>query len=221
MCFKKLVLNKKGIESMKLNIIEDFLTVNPYSRSGYQRSDTQAIVIHYVGKAKQSAKSVRDYFESLKIGILVDGKPRYAGAQYIVGLAGEIVQTMSVNEIAAGCGWANKVDPISKKPYTDLARELFSPKYVLDRNYSPSYATINIEMCHTDDYGRFTEETVRATSELVASLFKQYGFTDVQKRLITHKQVVGWKDCPLWYSNHPEDLNTFKLRVESLLKEGV
>lgn len=202
-----------------MNIIQDFLTVNPYSRAGYVREVTQAIIIHWVANPMTSAKMNRDYFESLKNQKPKPGETiKYASTQYLVGLKGEVIQAMPDNEIAWSVGSGGKVDPESGKFYTDIARELFDKKYVTEIDkYSPSYASISIETCHKDWQGNYFEETLQSTAELVAFLFKKYGLIDVDRRLITHKQTVGWKDCPRLFSDHPEELVKFKERVKSLM----
>lgn len=199
-------------------IIQDkYVTINKYSRSGYPRPDTLAVVLHWVGNAGQSASNVRDYFESLKKGILVEGKPRYAGAQYIVGLQGEIIRTMPEGEVAYACGAAGKIDPVSGMPYTDEARDLFPAQYLRDP-YSPNYVTINIEMCHPDWTGKFLVQTEDATVELVTDIFKRYPkLKDPYTQLVTHQRIVGYKKCPRWYCQYPDEFYKFQNRVYSAL----
>lgn len=203
-----------------MNITQDFLTKNPYSRSGQVMEEVRAIALHWVGNPGTSAKMNRDYFESLK-NQNPNPKPgqslRYASAQFIIGLKGEILQTMPEREVAYHVGWAGKVDPMSNKPYTDLAREIFAGKYIDDpAHYSPNYACIGIEMCHTDWKGTFTKETLDSAAELVTSLLKKFSL-DID-RIVTHHDVVGWKDCPKYFVDHPEEFNIFKQRVDAALK---
>lgn len=77
-----------------MNLQENFLTINPYSRCGEKLQSVKNIVIHWVGNAGSSAMGNRNYFESLK------DKGIYASSQYIVGLSGEIIACMPENEIA-------------------------------------------------------------------------------------------------------------------------
>jgi N-acetylmuramoyl-L-alanine amidase len=187
-----------------MNIIDDFLTINPVTRSGYKREETLAVVLHWVGGvAKKSAKGIRDWIESLK-----DGK-QYLSIQYSVGWKGEIIRCMPDEERAYHVGCAGVPDPVSGKFYTDYARETFG-KYATDNNYSPSYCTIGIEMCHMEDDGRFSKETLNSTMELCVSLFKKYPNLNPYKNLCTHQQIVGWKNCPLWFTSHPEDFKDFQ-----------
>ena len=72
----------------------ELLTPNPYSRAQEPLEEVHDIVIHYVGNAGTSAKENRDYFESLQ-----DGSAS-ASSHFIVGLDGEILQCVSLSEIA-------------------------------------------------------------------------------------------------------------------------
>jgi N-acetylmuramoyl-L-alanine amidase len=89
---------------------EKLLTVNPYSRSGQPLSGgVKGIVIHWVANPKTTAENNRNYFEGLKnLGHKKD--VRYAGAHFIIGLEGELIQCIPENEIAYHVG-ANKESP--------------------------------------------------------------------------------------------------------------
>lgn len=77
-------------------VVEDFLTVNPYSRPGTPLKKIEGIVIHYVGNPDTTAEANRNYFESLQ-----DGREGvYASAHFIVGLSGEVVQCVPLTEIS-------------------------------------------------------------------------------------------------------------------------
>jgi hypothetical protein len=53
-----------------MNITKDYLTINPSNRPGIVRAETLATVLHSVGgKSKQTAKQIRNYFESLANGL--------------------------------------------------------------------------------------------------------------------------------------------------------
>lgn len=76
-------------------ITEDYLTINEYSRPGDKLEKINGVVIHYVGNPGTSAQNNRNYFESLK-----DTHERSASSHYIVGLEGEILQCIPLEEIA-------------------------------------------------------------------------------------------------------------------------
>ena len=76
-----------------MKITEMFLTPNKYSRPGIKLEKVEKIAVHYVGNPKSTAKNNRDYFETLK-----DTHARYVSAHFIIGLDGEIIQCIPLNE---------------------------------------------------------------------------------------------------------------------------
>jgi len=198
----------KGKKKMK--IIKDFLEINEYSRPGFKLNDLKAVAIHWVENPGTSAKFNRNYF-----AIDIPKLKKYASAQYIIGLQGEILQTMEEDERAYAVGWANRVDPISNKPYTDFARNLFGNIYC-EKPYSPSYVTISIELCHLDKEGRFTKETINSAEDLITDIFKRNSnkLKDPLKQIVRHYDIVGWKDCPRWFVNNPFEFENFKERIK-------
>ena len=76
-----------------MKITEMFLTPNKYSRPGIKLEKVEKIAVHYVGNPKSTAKNNRDYFENLK-----DTHARYVSAHFIIGLDGEIIQCIPLNE---------------------------------------------------------------------------------------------------------------------------
>lgn len=76
-------------------ITEHLLTINEYSRPGTELKEVKGVVIHYVGNPATTAENNRNYFENLK-----DTHERSASSHYIVGLEGEIVQCVPLNEIS-------------------------------------------------------------------------------------------------------------------------
>ena len=73
----------------------DMIRKNPYSRSGRKLTRVNEIVIHYVANPGSSAKNNRDYFDSL-----ADKQDRYVSSHFVVGLDGEIIQCIPLNEVA-------------------------------------------------------------------------------------------------------------------------
>ncbi len=76
-------------------ITQMLLTPNEYSRPGDELKEVNGVVIHYVGNPGTSAENNRNYFENLK-----DTKERSASSHYIVGLSGEIIQCVPLEEIS-------------------------------------------------------------------------------------------------------------------------
>lgn len=77
------------------NIREDLLTINAYSRPGTKLKEVKGIVVHYTGNPGTTAQQNRNYFEGL-----AETKKTKASSHYIIGLDGEIIQCVPLNEIA-------------------------------------------------------------------------------------------------------------------------
>ncbi|MBE5929211.1 MAG: N-acetylmuramoyl-L-alanine amidase [Lachnospiraceae bacterium] len=73
-------------------VLQDFLDPNPYSRPQTKLVKVEGIVIHYVANPGTTASANRDYFNKIS--------DRYASSHFIVGLDGEIVQCIPLDEIA-------------------------------------------------------------------------------------------------------------------------
>lgn len=85
-----------------LDIQEEFLTVNPYSRPGTDLKNVKKIVIHYTANPGTSAQANRDYFEGLATTRITS-----ASSHFIIGLDGEIIQCVPLNEVAYASNEAN------------------------------------------------------------------------------------------------------------------
>lgn len=72
-----------------------FLSENEYSRPGIKLKKVNGIVIHYVANPMTTAQNNRDYFEGLAIS-----HQTYASSHFVVGLKGEIVQCIPLNEVS-------------------------------------------------------------------------------------------------------------------------
>jgi len=189
-----------------MNIIEKFLSINPFSRSGRKLAVCKGIVFHYVGINNQRALTTWNYFEKD-----CPSDKHYSSAHYIIDLNGDIFHAVPDNEAAWHCG-SSAVDKASNRIYTDWARM----KYGFFANdpaiTSPNYCTIGIEMC-IDAQGNFTPETLQAAVELAAKLLdeKKLSVDDIG----THNLVVGWKDCPLPWVKLPALFDEFKDKVKA------
>jgi len=76
-------------------VTQAFLPINEFSRPGTLISSVNAIVIHYVGNPGTTAAQNRSYFAGLRLT-----GATYASSNFIIGLDGEIVQCVPVDEIA-------------------------------------------------------------------------------------------------------------------------
>ena len=80
-------------------ITVDLIHINSVSRPAVALDAVNDIAIHYVANPGSSAKANRDYFDSLD-DPRVEGAGRQASAHLIVGLEGEVVQCLPLNELA-------------------------------------------------------------------------------------------------------------------------
>jgi len=174
-----------------MNIQRDLLTVNPFSRPGKKLSGVKAVVMHWVANTGSTAKQNRNYFESLKTQSLNNPNARYASTQFIVGIEGEALQCVPCDEMAYHVG---------AKTYT--------PEALGRLGHYPNNCTIGIELCHPEDDGRFSAETLSTAVELCATLCIQFNL-DPLRDIWTHHGITG-KICPKWFVDHPEKFEDFK-----------
>lgn len=138
---------------MKQLIQEKYLTKNSPSRVGHRRTATKQIVIHYVANPGSSALNNWKYFQN---------SGNYVSSNFIVGLDGEIIQCMPIDEVAYHAG-----------------------------KEEVNYNSIGIEVCHPGADGKFSEATYQSLVKLVSWLCKKYGISrkniirhyDVTKKL--------------------------------------
>jgi len=79
-------------------VTEEYLTINKYSRPGIQLQEVNNIVIHYTGNPGTSAEANRNYFNGLSEQAA--GSELYASSNFIVGLDGEIIACVPIDEVA-------------------------------------------------------------------------------------------------------------------------
>ena len=99
------VLKHRVEEAPEINV--QLLSINEYSRPGIELSEVNGVVIHYTGNPGTTAMQNRNYFEGL-----AEKKDTKASSHFIVGLSGEIIQCVPLNEIAYASNQRNE-DTIS------------------------------------------------------------------------------------------------------------
>jgi len=77
-------------------VARDLLDINEWSRPGEALKKVNGVVLHYVGNPGTTAQANRNYFNSLADGEL----GTYASSHFIVGLEGEVLQCVPLDEIA-------------------------------------------------------------------------------------------------------------------------
>lgn len=93
--------NREGITAIReklsnsVVIQSSYLTPNEYSRPQTPLKDINAIVVHYTANPGTSAENNRSYFEGL-----AEKHTTYASSHYIIGLEGEVLQCIPLNEIS-------------------------------------------------------------------------------------------------------------------------
>lgn len=157
---------------------KQLLPPNDYSRPGTPVKEVNAIVVHYVGNPGTSAAANRSYFQNL-----ATTHETYASSNFLVGLEGEIIQCVPVNEVAYCSG---------------------------ERNDD----TVSIEVCHPDDTGEFSEESMASLVKLTAWLCDAFHLD--AEDVIRHYDVTG-KECPRYYVQHPEAWEAFRAAVQAEL----
>ena len=90
-------------EEFKGTIEENLLPVNPYSRPGTKLEEVNAIVIHYVGNPRTTAAQNRSYFENI-----IETGEASVSSHFIVGLDGEIIQCVPLDEISYASNTRNE-----------------------------------------------------------------------------------------------------------------
>lgn len=88
-------------------IVQDFLLVNEYSRPGTPLKQVNGIVVHYVANPGTTGWENRSYFEGL-----AESHETKAGAHFIIGLDGTIIQCVPLNELTY-CSNDRNVDTVS------------------------------------------------------------------------------------------------------------
>ena len=82
-------------EPFEIVVQEALLTPNEYSRPGLAMEPITGVVIHYVGNPGTQGISNRNFFESLK-----DNHENSVSSHFIIGLQGEIIQCVPLDEVA-------------------------------------------------------------------------------------------------------------------------
>ena len=84
-------------------IDSQIIDVDGASRNGYKLKDVKDIVVHYVGNPGTTAQQNHDFYA---------GNQSNVSSHFVVGLDGEIIQCIPINEWSAASNWRNN-DTIS------------------------------------------------------------------------------------------------------------
>ncbi len=83
-----------------VEVIKDYIEPNEYSRPQKKLKKVNGIVIHYTANPGSDAEANRNYFNNLMYENAGKEKPVYASSHYVIGLDGQIVQCIPLDEIA-------------------------------------------------------------------------------------------------------------------------
>ncbi len=160
------------IDEMEALIEKRYLSIHEDSRPGYKLKTLNNIVVHYTGNPGSTADQNWRNFENNKPG---------ASAHFIIGLNGEIIQCMPLDEVAWAIG-----------------------------TQEGNYTSISIECCHPDGTGKFTDATYRSLVKLVSWLCNEFDLSrDKVVRHYDYPRYTAsgmeWhKQCPLYYANEKD-----------------
>ena len=188
--FPKIETNEKEPEKIEILlkkevtmpvITEMFLPVNDYSRPGTELNTVKGIVVHYTANPGTTAIQNRGYFESL-----AETKTTKASSHYIIGLSGEIIQCVPLNEIAYASNQRN-ADTISIECCIDNDAGKFN-----DKTY---HALVHLVAWLVGDYDLEISDIIRhydVTGKLCPKYFVEHESAwvdfklDVEKYMNTH-----------------------------------
>lgn len=176
-------------------MVVDYLTVNPYSRPATPLPKVEGLVIHWVANPNTSPAFNRNFWEMRK-----NGEHGYGGGHYIVNES-EIRACIPESEVAYHVG---------AHAYTEYARVKFD-------GAPPNFRTIGVELCHLNWEGEFHPQTLVLAHDLCADICKRHDL-DPYRDITTHKNVVGYKNCPKWFIDHPYDFQLFLHNVAAAME---
>lgn len=165
-------------------ITEMLLTPNDYSRAEEPLKKVKGVVIHYTANPGTSAEANRNYFENLK-----NQTKTSASSHFIIGLEGEILQCIPLDEVAFASNERNE-DTISiecchpdatgkftQKTYDSLIAlsAWLCSKYGLDKNDLLRHYDITGKLCplyyvkHEDAWETLKDDIITYLKEKEAS----------------------------------------------------
>ncbi|WFR58234.1 peptidoglycan recognition family protein [Anaerocolumna sp. AGMB13025] len=140
----------------KPEIMEMFLTPNDYSRPQTPLKKVNSIVVHYTANPKTGAEANRNYFENLRIS-----KETSASSHFVIGLKGEIIQCIPLDEISFAsnnrnedtisieCCHPDETGKFNDSTYGSLIKLLawLCKEYNLDRDDIIRHYDVNGKLC--------------------------------------------------------------------------
>lgn len=181
-----------------MNIIEEFIDLNPFSRPGTKLKKVTGIVVHNTAMPGKDARHILKYFKELSVQELKDDiVDRFASTHFVVDDE-EVLQCLPFDEIGYHVGAYKYKEGIQEKI-----------------GMYPNAHMIGIETCHKDWGGQFSVKTTRNLIDLILFLLDLYNL-DI-KDIYCHYDITG-KKCPYYfYKNNKkwiDFINIIKLKKE-------
>lgn len=192
-----------------MKFIQDFLTINPFSRKGEKLHDVALLIWHWVANPGASDTAIGKYFERLKNQNPNDDiLDRYASAHFTVD-DDSATQHIPVDEVAYHVG---------ARKYSSFAIEKLGPKYTNNAPYTPNFRTLGIEICHPTWDGYFSQATIQNLYRLSAGICKKFNL-DPETQIARHYDITG-KICPKYYVEHSVEYERLKYGVKVALQQN-
>lgn len=136
-----------GVDIVPEWVNRDLIPINEYSRPGEPLEEITGVVVHYTGNPGTTAMQNRGYFAGL-----AETGETYASSNFIVGLEGEAILCVPVNEIAYASGKRNS-DTLSIEVCHPDSEGAFTPA---------TYATlVRLVQWAVDTYGLHRDQVIR------------------------------------------------------------
>ncbi|MCO7123494.1 peptidoglycan recognition protein family protein [Ihubacter massiliensis] len=139
-CFMTIDISKLDYPSF---VQQDFIGKDGHSRTGKSMKRVNDIVIHYVANPGSSAKANRDFFDSSQSSV---------SAHFVVGLKGEVIQCVPLNEQSSASN--------DRNPDT-ISIEVCHPKANGKFNSKTYGALIKLTAWLCDEFGLDEEDVIR------------------------------------------------------------
>ncbi len=173
-------------------VIQDFLNISPRNRPGLAMPVVHDIVVHWVANPNTTAKGNRDYFNDLAIPE-ANLEDRSASAHFVVGLEGEIIQCIPLEEIAYA-NYPRNEDTISI--------EVCHPDWSGQYNSTTYASLIRLVAYLCQQYGLNADHVIR---------HHDVSGKDCPKYYVEHPDA--WeqlkRDVTVYMSQHPDILREF------------
>lgn len=172
------------------------LTPNAYSRPQRTLNQVNAIVIHWFMAPKQTARTVREYWERRK-----DGGGGYGSAHIAIDDR-ETLLCVPLDEMAYHVG---------SDSYTQFAE--------YDVGHYPNAHAIGVELAHDDMTGKPSYDVWNKAVRVCIDLCDRFRLPE--SRIVTHFDITGMRPhwngipCHRWFVEQPGEMARFRAEIAS------